>query len=128
MRSLVPWGARGAPAPEPVRELAVSVPADAQIPIVLQFWERNTLVVDLTAVASSGSISLEPGASGRWPARLAVRVQPGRFEALELRGAQRTVHPVTADRAAPVTIAVAPGVHPPAGTPLRVSWGPVAAF
>jgi hypothetical protein len=128
VHSMLPWADRPAPAPDPVRELVVTVPPETQTPIVLQFWERNTLIVDLTGVASAGSIALEPGPSGRWPARLAVRVLPGRVEALELRGAQRSVHPVTPDRSGPVTITVSPRVHPPAGTPLRVSWGQAGTF
>jgi hypothetical protein len=123
-----PWGSRPEPAPSPVRELVVTVPPETQTPIVLQFRERNTLVVDLTSVAAAGSVDLSPGESGRWPARLAVRVQPGRFEVLELKGAQRAVYPVTPDRKGPVTIAVSPAVHPPAGSPLRVSWGAAGAF
>jgi hypothetical protein len=106
-----------------VRELQVIVPPDAQVPIVLQFRERNTLVVDLTSVASQGSVVLRPGESGRWPARLALRFQPGRFEAVEVRGAQRVVFPVTDDRKGNATVGVPPAVHPAGTDTLTLRWG-----
>jgi hypothetical protein len=128
VRDHVPWRHPSPQPPPPVHELQVVVPPDAQVPIVLQFWERNTLVVDLTGVASQGSIELQPGASGHWPARLGLRFQPGRFEAVEIRGAQRIVYPVTEDRSGAATVDVPPAVYPPARTSLRLAWGARADF
>lgn len=116
------------PTPSPVRELRVEVPADAQMPIVLQFRERNVLVVDLTSVASQGSLRLLPGASGRWPVRLALRFQPGRFEAVEVTGAQRVVFPVTGDASGAATVDVPTAVHAAGVAALTVRWGPRTAF
>ena len=127
MQRQLPWYAPDEP-PRPVRELRVEVPADGQVPIVLQFRERNTLVVDLTGVAARGSVELRPGASGQWPARMALRFQPGRFEAIEVRGAQRTVFPVTADRAGAATVALPPATHPAGTSTLRVTWGSQSDF
>jgi hypothetical protein len=127
VRGHLPWRHPDAPPALPVHELQVVVPPDAQVPIVLQFLERNTLVVDLTGVASQGSVELTP-ASGRWPARLALRFQPGRFEAVEIRGAQRVVFPVTEDRKGPATVEVPPAVYPAGRSSVRLAWGAKADF
>ena len=123
-----PWRHHVAPPPPAVHELQVIVPPDAQVPIVLQFWERNTLVVDLTGVANQGSVELRPGESGAWPTRLALRFQPGRFEAVQIRGAQRVVFPVTDDRKGNATVDVPPAVHPAGTAALTLSWGARADF
>jgi hypothetical protein len=128
VREHLPWRHRSPPAPAAVRELQVVVPGDAQVPIVLQFWERNTLIVDLTGVAAKGSVELRPGESGRWPVRLALRFQPGRFEAVEVRGAQRTVFPVTDDRKGTATVELPPNVHPADAASLRLTWGARSDF
>lgn len=128
VREHVPWRHKEPPPAEPVHELQVVVPGDAQVPIVLQFWERNTLVVDLTGVASQGSVELRPGPTGQWPARLALRFQPGRFEAVEIRGAQRVVYPVTEDRKGAATVDVPPAVVPAGRESVRLAWGAKAQF
>jgi hypothetical protein len=128
VREHSPWRGKQAPAPTPVAELLLEIPPDAQVPIVLQFRERNTLVVDLTGVAAAGTVGLRPGASGRWPARIALRFQPGRFEAVEARGAQRIVLPVTGDRSGPVTVELSPTVYPAPGAPLQLRWGAKSDF
>ena len=128
VREHLPFRHRSPPPPVPVHELQVVVPADAQVPIVLQFWERNVLVVDLTGVASVGSVELRPGAAGRWPARLALRFQPGRFEMVEVRGAQRAVFPVTEDRNGNATVSLPPTVHAAGSTELRLRWGARSDF
>jgi hypothetical protein len=121
--ALWPWHKAPAAAPEAVHELDVTVPADAAMPIVLQYWHRNALLVDLQGVASSGSVILRPRAGATWPIRLEFRVQPGRFPVLELQGAQRHVYPVTAATTEPVIIAVEPALYPPAATQILVRWG-----
>ena len=123
-----PWRHRDPPPPPAVRELQVIVPADAQVPIVLQFWERNTLVVDLTGVAAQGSVELRPGDSGQWPVRLALRFQPGRFEQVEVRGAQRAIYPVTEDRKGNATVQVPAGAHPAGTASITLRWGTRADF
>lgn len=122
--SRLPWHRAPVPAPTPVHELRIEAPAEAQMPIVLQFRERNTLVIDLTSVASTGSIRLQPGTSSGWPVRLALRFQPGRFETVEIVGAQRVVFPVTVDGSGPSTVDVPPAVHGKGVDALTVRWGP----
>ena len=129
LRAHLPWQAALPPAPVPVRELEVTLPASAPISIVLQFWERNTLVVDLQAVASTGELRLKPQPGAVWPVRLALRAAPGHFEALELTGAQRVVFPVGAGRNdLPVTLTVAPSVYQEATPELLLRWGAAASF
>jgi len=116
-----PFGHAKAPAPEPVHELAVRV-SDDQMPIVLQFWERNTLVLDLQSVPSAGSVTLSREEGHRWPARLALRMPPARFEVMEVRGAQRVVLPVSAGTGA-VTAELPPGLYNEGTASLTLSWG-----
>lgn len=124
-----PFQAKVAPAPQPVHELDLVVAPDAPMPIVLQFWERNTLVVDLQGVAATGELTLKPRAGATWPIRLAFRATPGRFETLEVRGAQRLVLPVGADKgAAPVTLPLAPSAYAGATPDLQLRWGSADSF
>jgi hypothetical protein len=123
----VPWRAPPAPPPSPVSELAVELPAGPQVPVVLQFREGDTLVVDLQGAAAAGDLMLRPGESGRWPVRLALRAQPGRFEVIEVRGAQRVRLPVSAGPGGAVTIPVAPAAYAPGTPALRLLWGTAAA-
>ena len=112
-----------------VHELDVLVAADAAMPIVLQYWERNTLVVDLQGVASSGQLQLRPRPGASWPVRLAFRVASGRFQALEVTGAQRVVLPVSAGKESqPPTLPLAPSAYAGTTAQLRVRWGAADAF
>jgi hypothetical protein len=122
MRSWWPFDRHDAPAPQPVTELAVGAP-EGGASQVLQYWERNTLVVDLTSAASRGRITLQPGEGRGWPARIALRMTPRRFEELEVRGAQRLVLPVAAAGTTAVTAELPPGIHAPGTAQLVVSWG-----
>jgi hypothetical protein len=130
LRSHWPFHARVVPAPVAVHELDLLVPPDAAMPIVLQFWERNTLVLDLQGVTASGSIRIRPRSGANWPVRLSLRATPGRFEALELRGgAQRVVLPVSGDRgSAPLTMPVSPTVYAAGTAELQLRWGAADSF
>ena len=126
VKSHWPFARSKAPAPEPVHELTVRV-RDDQMPIVLQYWERNTLVLDLQSVPSAGSVTLLREEGRRWPARLALRMPPARFEAVEVRGAQRVVLPVSAGTSV-VTAELPPGAYDESTAALTVSWGAKSAF
>lgn len=128
MRSLWPWGGQQAAAPEPVHELVVTVPADMAVPVVLQFWERNTLVVDLQGVSTSGQIRLSRKEGMAWPARVAFRMTSTRYKQLEVRGEQRIVLVVAGEDGAPVTAEIPPGILGPDTVALTVSWGASGAF
>ncbi|MEO7773629.1 MAG: hypothetical protein ABIT36_04770 [Steroidobacteraceae bacterium] len=122
-RMHLPWQKAAVPAPEAVRELDVTVPADAQMPIVLQYWHRNALLIDLQGVASSGTFILKPREGAAWPVRIEFRVSPGRFRLLELVGAQRQVYPVSTTATTTVVIAAEHTLHPPGTPQVAVSWG-----
>jgi hypothetical protein len=128
VKSLWPWGKAPAAAPVPVRELEVTVPADVAMPVVLQFWERNTLVVDLQDAASAGQISLARREGQPWPARIGFRMSPSRFEVLEVRGDQRVVLPVAAAAGSAVTVELPPAAYAPDTSRIVVSWGLRSSF
>jgi hypothetical protein len=127
VKSHWPFGKAKAAAPVPVQELRADVAAGESASGVLQFWERNTLVVDLTNVASAGQVHLIRDSARSWPVRVALRMSPGRFEALEVRGAQRVVLPVSAGSGA-VTAVLPPGAYDSSTTSLDLRWGAKADF
>lgn len=124
VKSHWPFGRAKAAAPEPVQELRVEAAAPAP---VVQYWERNTLVVDLAGVASTGQLQLIRDPARAWPVRVAFRMTPGRFEALEVQGAQRIVLPVAAGSGA-VTAVLPPGLYEATTTGLTLRWGAKADF
>jgi hypothetical protein len=127
VKSYWPFGHSAQAAPQPVSELLLQLPADGTAPVVLQFWERNTLVVDLQNVPSAGRVVLARREGNDWPARIAFRMAPNRFEVLEVRGAQRVLLPVAAAADTPVVVELPPGTYAGATT-LAVSWGAKGAF
>ncbi len=126
VKSHWPFARSKAPAPEPVHELSVRV-RDDQMPILLQYWERNTLVLDLQSVPSTGSVTLLREEGHRWPARMALRMPPARFEVAEVRGAQRVLLPVSAGTGI-VTAELPPGAYDENTAALTLSWGAKSAF
>jgi hypothetical protein len=127
VKAHLPFGKARVPAPEAVSELELRAGTEAAPPI-LQFWERNTLVVDLQNVAAAGRVVLARRSGAGWPARIAVRMAPQRFEVVEVRGAQRLVLPVAASGSGAVTVELPPGIYDPATATLTISWGARAGF
>ncbi len=119
-----PWRHRPAPASAPVHELIIDAPAagdaTATAPIQ-QFWDRNTLLLDLTGQAGEGGATLRPGSGSSWPVRLEFRVQPGRFAQLEVLGRQRVVFEVPA-QGAPLVLRLAPGAYTRESTQITLRW------
>lgn len=114
-----PWSKGPPPAPVPVQELTAESSSGTTL---LQFWEENVLVLDLTSAPGHGSVTLKPAFDRGWPYRIAVRTIPGRFATLEARGSQRSIVPLTVEGAKPVDLAIPPSVYP-AGTPqLELVW------
>ncbi len=116
--SHMPWHHRPPPQPQPVHELDIS--GTNTFP---QYWQRNTLLVDLSAARGSGSIVLKPAAGGAWPVRLAFRVTPGSIGVLAVQAAQRLTLPIAASGPQPVDLELTPGVYRPETTEMTVSWG-----
>ena len=125
VKSHWPFGKAKVVAPEPVQELHVET-AGGVVPL-LQFWERNTLVVDLTNAPAVVQVRLVRDQARAWPVRVAFRMAPGRFEALEVVGAQRMVLPVAAGAGA-VTAVLPPGVYEGATPQLALRWGARSEF
>jgi len=101
---------------------AVSVLAVAQGARIAQYWDRNTLLVDLTRLRGAGSATLTPlPAQGGWPVRLEFRVQPGTIARLQVRGAQRVTFVVPAHGAAEV-LKLDPGVYLADTARLTLRW------
>ena len=117
-----PWHRSPPPAPPPVHELDVSGSATPA-----QYWKRNTLLIDLSAAAGSGSLVLKPASGTTWPVRLAFRVTPGAFGALEVRGAAREVLPIGAAGGKPVDLELPPGIYRADTPQISVSWGAAQA-
>lgn len=120
-----PFAARPAPAPLIVDELVFEAPTGVPVSAFPQYFRRNTLIVDMTAAATAGVVTIRPKTPFGWPVRIALRVRPGVFAALELRGAQRLVLPVVASgRRATVDLELPPGFVPTRGDePIELRWG-----
>ena len=122
-----PFGHRASPAPEPVEELVIE-PGGNPPPAFLQFWERNTLVVDMRSATGTGTVTLTPRAHTVWPVRIAFRVTPGAIGQLEVQGAERSVFPVASTGAAPVDLELGPSAYTQRTPTLTLAWGPAPAL
>ena len=118
-----PWHRKPAPAPEVVHELVVKTPDGADVTFP-QYWKGNTLIVDMRLAGGQGSVVLKPREHTVWPVRIAFRVMPGQFGALEVRAAQRVVLPITTAGTKPVDLELAPGVFIMKSPQMAVTWGP----
>jgi hypothetical protein len=117
-----PWQHKPPPPPQQVHELVITTQdgADATFP---QYWKRNTLVVDLESASGTGTVILKPREHTLWPVRLAFRVMPGQFGALEVRANQRVVLPITTAGSKPIDLELDPGVYIMKSPQIAVSWG-----
>lgn len=118
-----PWHRKPEPAPVVVHELVITTAEGADLAYP-QYWKGNTLVVDLRLGGGQGSAVLKPREHTYWPVRIAFRVLPGQFGALEVRAAQRVVLPITTTGTKPVDLELAPGVFIMKSPQIAVSWGP----
>ena len=118
-----PWQRKPPPPPQEVHELVITTQqgGEAGFP---QYWKRNTLVVDLRSASGTGTVILKPREHTLWPVRLAFRVMPGQFGALEVRANQRIVLPITAAGSKPIDLELDPGVYIMKSPQITVSWGP----
>ncbi|MGH8140087.1 MAG: hypothetical protein ACREVV_18070 [Steroidobacteraceae bacterium] len=120
-----PWHRTPVQPAQPVHELIITAP-DGSAADFPQYWNRNTLVIDLQSASGSGSVMLKPREHTLWPVRMAFRVMPGQFGALEVRAKQRVVLPITAAGTRPVDLELAPGVFIMKTPQMTVLWGPGA--
>src|SRR6185437_7589873 len=88
------WHHHRASATQPVQELSIQMQSAANAKAIAQYWDRNTLLLDLTGVSGEGSALMAPRPGTAWPARLEFRVQSGSVANLEVSGAQRVLFTV----------------------------------
>lgn len=132
MPNLWPFHKKPKPVPEAVNELNL-VNTDGSPANFPQYWKRNTLVIDLSAIGGGGM-----GATGNfaarlpeattWPVRVAVRVRPGSVGQIEIQGEERNILPVTTEGTLPIDLEFAPSVYTPRTAAIYISWGPIPAF
>jgi hypothetical protein len=117
---LWPFHHGASPPPEAVSELVAETPAGSSV-AVSQYWDRNTLLVDLSTAAGDGGLRLRPAAGATWPVRIEFRVQPGSIARLEVEGAQRVTYAVPAS-GSPVVLKLDPGVYTARTAALDLAW------
>lgn len=112
-----PWKRHATPPPPPVHY--VTVVSDAGV--ISQYWERNSLRFDLTALSGEGQATLSQIKSVGWPIRLEFLVRPGSFGQLEVVGAQRVLFEIPTQGQNTV-LKLAPGVYSPDTESLTLRW------
>jgi hypothetical protein len=122
-----PFYKKPKPAPEVVQELELVNP-DGTAARFAQFWKRNTLVIDLSAASGTGTVAARLPEERTWPVRVALRVQPGSVEQLEIIGEERNVLAVTRDGSAPLDLEFAPSIYRPNTGTIYIKWGPMPQF
>lgn len=127
MPKIWPFHKKAKPVPEAVNELTL-VNADGSAASYPQYWQRNTLVIDLTGVSGQGGFSAKLPEESTWPVRVAVRVQPGSVGQLEVQAEARNILPVTPQGAKPVDIELSPSLYTPHTAAIYISWGPTPVF
>ena len=80
-----------APVPEAVNELNL-VNADGTPANFPQYWKRNTLVIDLSAIGAAGNFAARLPEGTTWPVRVGVRVRPGSVGPIEILAGRRRRH------------------------------------
>jgi hypothetical protein len=126
MPNIWPFHKKAEPVAEAVNELNL-VNADGTPTNFPQFWKRNTLLIDLSAIGAAGNFAARLPEGTTWPVRVGVRVRPGSVGQIEILGEERTVLPVAAEGTAPIDLEFAPSVYTPKTAAIYISWGPMAA-
>lgn len=116
-----PWKRRPIAPPQPVHQVTIMPDAAAAASTIAQYWDRNTLQLDLTAAGGEGAATVTPIKGLGWPVRMEFRVQPGSIGRLEVLGAQRVVFSVPA-QGAPLLLKLAPGAYDLETRQITVRW------
>src|SRR4051812_21414148 len=122
-----PFYKKQKPAPEAVHELEL-LNSDGTPASFPQYWKRNTLVIDLSGISGSGGLAARLPAETTWPVRVAVRVQPGSVQQIEVQGEERNVMAVAAEGTLPIDLEFATSVIRPSTQAVYVNWGPMPQF
>ena len=127
MSKLWPFHHKAKPGPEAVHELNL-VNADGSAATYPQYWQRNTLVLDLSGIAGEGSVAARLPDESTWPVRVAVRVRPGSVDQIEVQGEERNVLPVSRDGTKDIDLTLATSVYTPKTAAIYISWGSMPVF
>ncbi len=120
-----PWKRRPPVQPQPVQQVSIVSDAAGATVTIAQYWDRNTLLLDLTAVTGEGGANITPIKALGWPIRLEFRVRPGSIGQLEVVGAQRVQYAVPA-QGEPLLLKLAPNADH-ANTPqITLRWSAAA--
>jgi hypothetical protein len=120
-----PWKRRPAPPPQPVQQVSISTDAAGPAVTIPQYWDRNTLLLDLSGVSGEGGASITPIKALGWPIRLEFRVRPGSFGRLEVVGAQRVIFAVPA-QGEPLLLKLAPSAYHADTGQITLQWSAAA--
>jgi hypothetical protein len=115
-----PWHHHHATGPEAVHELTIQM-QDGAAKAIPQYWDRNTLLLDMTAVSGEGSAMVAPRPGTGWPVRLEFRVQSGSIGNLEVSGVQRVLFSVPT-QGAPSVLHLDPGVYLATTAAITLHW------
>ena len=116
-----PWQRRPLPPPPPVHQVTIVADAPVAATTIVQYWDRNTLLLDLTAVGGEGGAIMTPIKALGWPVRLEFRVRPGSIGRLEVLAAQRVVYGVPA-QGAPLLLKLAPSAYHADTAQIMLRW------
>jgi len=116
-----PWKRRPVPPPQPVQQLSIVADAAGPAATILQYWDRNALLLDLTGVGGEGGAIVTPIKALGWPIRLEFRVRPGSMARLEVLAAQRVIYAVPA-HGEPVLLKLAPGAYRADTAQITLRW------
>jgi hypothetical protein len=116
-----PWKRRPVPPPQPVQQVNIVADASAPAASILQYWDRNTLLLDLGGVGAEGGAIITPIKAVGWPIRLEFRVRPGSIGRLEVVGAQRVLFAVPA-QGEPLLLKLAPSAYRADTQQITLRW------
>jgi len=122
-----PFHKKAKPAPEVVHEVDL-VNADGTPANYPQYWKRNTLSSDLSGVSGTGAVTARLPADTTWPVRVAVRVQPGSIQQVEVQGEERNVMAVSTEAGLPIELEFAPSVYRKTTAAIYINWGFMPQF
>ena len=117
----LPWRKPPPAPPLMVNELPVATLDGTAAPAVPQYWIRNTLRIDLTAVAGAGTLQLKPSSVNGWPLRIEFNVRPGSMQQLEVTGDTRVLFDVPASGEA-LQLPLGSGAYTPVTKQLILRW------
>jgi hypothetical protein len=127
MSNMWPFHKKPQPAPTAVHEFDL-VNSDGTPASFPQYWQRNTVVIDLSGVSGAGNVAARLPADTTWPVRVALRVRPGSVQQIEVQGEERNVLPVSAEGTKNIDLELAPSVYTPKTAAIYISWGPMPVF